>query len=131
MIKYNMPKKIQRELPPIEIKDGLTVAERLTDIRKNRGYTQLELAERVGITREVLASYELGRARIYDEMIYRLATALDVTTDRILGKEERKDVNESISLRYTKRIKEIESLPEYKRRMVLKALDDSIKANKE
>ncbi|MGL1894354.1 MAG: helix-turn-helix domain-containing protein [Spirochaetaceae bacterium] len=126
-----MPKRIHKELTKIKYSDGETVGQRITEIRKVRGYTQVELAEKIGIARDLLSSYELGRVRIYDEMIYRLALILEVSTDRLLGFEKREEVAESVSLRYTRRIKQIETLPEHKIRMILKMIDDSIKANKE
>ena len=125
-----MPKKIERELPKLKLVDSKTIGERVAEIRKERGLTQLELSSKVGIIRRLLGDYELGNSRIYGEMITRLAVALEVSTDRLLGLEKGDNTTEEISLRYTKRIKEIESLSEYKKRIVLKAIDDSIKANK-
>lgn len=124
-----MPKKIQRELPKIELIDDKTVGERIAELRKKKGMSQLELSNKVGIIRALLSEYERGKSRIYDEMVTRISLALGVTPNRILGVEG-EESEQKISLRYTKRIKEIENLPEYKRRIVLKALDDSIKANK-
>lgn len=126
-----MPKKIHKELSKIKYSDGETVGQRITEVRKARGYTQVELAAKIGISRDLLSSYELGRVRIYDEMIYRLALVLEVTTDRLLGFKQREVVAENVSLRYTKRIKEIETLPEHKIRMILKMIDDSVKANRD
>ncbi|MBN2885027.1 helix-turn-helix transcriptional regulator [Patescibacteria group bacterium] len=126
-----MPRKIQKELPPIELLDEKTVSERIIEARKLKGLSQNELADKIGITRELFASYELGRSRIYDEMLTRIAIALDVTPNRLLGFEKDENTKENISLRYTKRIKEIEKLPEHKKKVILKTIDDSIKANKE
>lgn len=125
-----MPRKFKYELPEIHIEDGKTVGERISEIRKKRGFTQQELSEQIGIMRVTLADYERSRSRIYDEMIIRIAKALSVSTDRLLGFEKHEEVNEDVSLRYTRRIKEIEELPEHNRRTILKTLDDLIRANK-
>ncbi len=125
-----MPKAINKDIVDINLLDDKTIGERISETRKSRGLTQQELAEKIGITRDLLCSYEIGRARIFGEMISKIALILEVSADKLLGIEDFKESNEKIGLRYTKRIKEIESLPEYKRRLVLKALDDSIKANK-
>lgn len=125
-----MPKIISRELPEIELTDNKSIGERISEVRKSRGLSQLELAEKVGIDRRLLSDYEVGRCRIYGEMITRLAIALDVVPGRLLGFKENQNNAEGISLRYTKRIKEIEELPEHKKRALLKTLDDLIKANK-
>lgn len=127
-----MPKKIERELPQLNLVDDKTIGERIAELRKLRGLSQLELAEKIGIERRLISEYETGRVRVYDEMITRLAIALEVSTDILHGLEIQSDKTEDkISLRYTKRIKEIEKLPEHKKRVILKMIDDSIKANKE
>ncbi len=127
-----MPKIVDRELPEIDLIDDKSIGERISDIRKQKGLTQLDLAEIVGIERRLISEYETGRVRIYDEMIARIAMALNFSTDILHGLEKQEINSEAnINLRYTKRIKEIEKLPEHKKRAVLKTLDDSIKANKE
>lgn len=80
-----MPKKINRDLPELQYVDDKTLAERIKSFRKQKGYTQFELAEKIGISRDLLSSYELGRIRIYDEMICRLSIALEISTDSLLG----------------------------------------------
>lgn len=124
-----MPRKFKHDLPEIKLIDNKTTGERISDIRKARGLTQLELSEKLGIVRATLTDYERGRSRIYDEMIIRIAKALEVSTDRLLGFGS-KETEDKISLRFTKRIRELEKLPEYKIRMILNMIDDSIKANK-
>lgn len=124
-----MPKKIDKELPEIELADSKTIGERIAEVRKNKGFSQIELCEKLGIDRRLLSEYEVGRCRIYGEMITRIAIALEVDPARLLGFKQT-EVTENISLRYTKRIREIEELPEHKKRALLKTLDDLIKANK-
>ncbi len=125
-----MPRKFKYDLPEIENKDGKTIGERIAELRKERGLTQEQLSQKLGITRVTLADYERGRSRIYDEMIVRIALALGVSTDSLLGFEHQDTVKEIVTLKYTKRIKEIEELPEHNKRNILKTLDDLIKANK-
>lgn len=125
-----MPQKLKKELPELELIDDKTVGERISAARKKRGLTQQELADKVGITRVLLSDYETSRVRIFDEMLTRISLSIGVSADYLLGLKEIQQ-EENISLRYTKRIKEIEQLPEHKRRAVLKTLDDSIKANKD
>lgn len=126
MIKYLMPKKIQNDLPDILLIDQKTIGERIAEIRKKKHLTQVVLAKKLGIMRSTLSDYELGRSRIYDEMITRIALALEVTSDRILGIKK----DDTFYKNYTSRIEAIEKLPDYKKRIVLNDLDDSIKENK-
>jgi hypothetical protein len=60
-------------------------------------------------------------------MIIHLAIALKVSADALLGLKEI-DLPESPSVRFTRRLKDLESLPEAKKRAVVKILDEFIKS---
>jgi len=60
---------------------------RLVEIRKARGLTQVELAERLGTTQSFVSKYERGDLRLHGELIVKLAAALRVSTDELLGVE--------------------------------------------
>ncbi len=125
-----MPRKFKYDLPQIELSDSKTLGERIAEIRKKRGLSQESLSKKLGIARVTLADYERGRSRVYDEMIIRIAKELKVSTDRLLGFVQPENLQENISLKYTKRIRAIEELPDHDRRVILKTLDDLIRANK-
>lgn len=126
-----MPHKPVKKLPPIDLGEK-TIGQRISKLRKEQGLTQQELADKIGTARGVVSDYERGRIRLYDEMVARFAKALKTTTDNIIGYNLSETENrEIISLRFSRRIKEIETLPEHKIKNILKTLDDLIKANKE
>jgi len=79
-----MPKKIDYELPELDDKSE-TIGQRIAKIRKIKGISQQILADKIGINRYLVSDYELGRARIYDEMVKRFAIALKVSADYLLG----------------------------------------------
>jgi transcriptional regulator with XRE-family HTH domain len=62
-----------------------TIGQRIAIIRKAKNLTQKELAQKIGITRALVSNYEIGRIRLYDEMVTRFAIALEVSADEILG----------------------------------------------
>jgi transcriptional regulator with XRE-family HTH domain len=105
------------------------IGKRLQNIRKKRGLTQKGLADKVGLTREAIASYESGRARLTDITLLDLATALRTTADEILGLKPLPRSDASISRRLMKRMAIIEGLPEGAKKRVLRTLDDSLRAN--
>ena len=78
-----MPKK--PDLPSLELKNSTPIGKRIAKIRKRIGLTQEELGKKIGIKRFMVSDYELGRVRLYDEMVARFAIALEVTTDYLLG----------------------------------------------
>ncbi|MDR2467944.1 MAG: helix-turn-helix domain-containing protein [Spirochaetaceae bacterium] len=101
----------------------------LQNIRKRRGFTQKELADKVGLTREAIASYESGRSHILDTMLVDLSSVLRVSADEILGLKRTENTETAINRRWAKRIAILDSLPESVRKHILRTLDDLIKAN--
>ena len=61
--------------------------QRLADFRRRLDLTQAELAERIGLTREVVASWEQGRT-IGEEVsrLVAVADALNVSLDDLCGR---------------------------------------------
>jgi transcriptional regulator with XRE-family HTH domain len=65
-------------------------SQRLADLRKQKGFTQLQLAERVGVHAQQLKRYEAGSSQPTLDVIRNLVVALGVTADQLLfGKNER------------------------------------------
>ena len=61
-------------------------------MRKEHGFAQKKLADKIGIRQASVSDYETGRLRLSDEMVVRLAISLDVSADIILGlKRNRKE----------------------------------------
>ena len=61
---------------------------KLREIRKLRGMTQTELAQAAHIHRVTIAKYEAGQCVPSVDRAERLAAALGVTVDELIGKEE-------------------------------------------
>lgn len=108
--------------------NSITIGENIRNIRKRMALTQKEVAEKIGITRVLFSDYERGRVHVYGDMIARIAIALNVSADEILGLTIDKKTQDSSSLRYMKRIKQIEKLPEHKKKEILRTIDILIRA---
>lgn len=64
----------------------LTIAERLWNLRKDRGLTLETLAESVGVSKSALGSYETGNFKDISPLsIVKLAEYYGVTTDYLMG----------------------------------------------
>lgn len=61
---------------------------RLRAAREKRGLTQGELAKRAGLQMSAISHFETGTRKPSFENLRRLADALDVTTDYLLGRSE-------------------------------------------
>ena len=66
---------------------------RIKALRKLNNLTQLQLAERLGLTKSVISAYETGlRLPSYDVLI-SLSRVFKVTTDYLLGVDHKEDVD--------------------------------------
>ncbi|MCL2609550.1 MAG: helix-turn-helix domain-containing protein [Treponema sp.] len=122
-----MPKarKKPREAPESRL---AVIGKCLQQARKRRGLTQKELGDRVGLTREAIASYEAGRSHLMDTTLIDLAAVLRVSVNQILGLECQA-AESQIPRRWAKRMEVIDTLPESVKKHILRTLDDVIKAN--
>jgi transcriptional regulator with XRE-family HTH domain len=108
--------------------DTETTGQRLARLRKERGWTQVELAERTGIVQTVLSDYERGKLRLNANMVVRFAQALDVTTDDLLQPNTAQaPVRRKPSLRVLRRLERIERLPLHQQNTLLKTIDGFLK----
>ena len=104
-----MPRKSKLNLPPLNLSEE-SLGQRIARLRKERAYTQVELAEKIGITQKLISDYELDRLRPHPEMTVRFALAFEVSTDELLGLTPSKNKSIKPSLKILRRMKKIEAL---------------------
>lgn len=59
--------------------------QRLKRIRKEKGYTQVQLADKIGIASHAICDYEIGRVMPSLSTLEWLCEALGVTATELLG----------------------------------------------
>src|SRR5574340_585565 len=93
--------------------DAESIGERIARLRKERGLTQKQLAEKVGIIQVLVSDYEKGKLRLHAEMVVRFARALGVKTDEFLGLTENASEKSVVKadLKIIRRLSRIASLP--------------------
>ncbi|MCP4669899.1 MAG: helix-turn-helix transcriptional regulator [Desulfobacula sp.] len=121
-----MPKRSKYNLPPLDL-GSETLGERIARLRKEKGYTQIDIANEIGISQVLISDYERNKIRPHYEMIIRLAMALDITTDSLLGLKEDKTGVSKPNLKLQQRIKKIEDLPPAQQKVLLKTIDTFLK----
>lgn len=126
---FFMPQPRKNQPSSIDLTDSDLIGSQIKRSRLKRGLSQAELAAQVGLSREAIAAYESGRVRLLDDMIARIAIALSVSADVLLGLKPIPNDEEKSALRLTRRLRELDRLPEQKRKAILKTLDDLIRAN--
>ena len=66
----------------------IDTGERIRELRKARGLNQEQLAELASLNRVTVAKYESGRIEPGAQALSRIADALEVTTDALLGRSD-------------------------------------------
>jgi len=102
----------------------MRVALRSARLRKERGFTQIELAEKIGLVQTLVSDYERGKLRLNAEMLTRFALALEVTSDQILGIDRQaKSPGKPQARRILRRLQALEKLPKRDQETVLRTID--------
>ena len=117
-----MPRVSKLRLPPLDAGKE-TVGQRLARLRKERGYTQVELADRIGLIQSLVSSYEHDVLKLSAEMAVRFARALDVTTDELLQPVDRPRNGRKPSRKVLRRLEQVESLPRTQQVTLLRTID--------
>jgi transcriptional regulator with XRE-family HTH domain len=124
-----MPKS-RLKLPPVKFTTDETFGERLARLRKERGLTQVELAEQMGLTQALITSYECDRLRMHAEMLARFSLALEISSDELIGlpnarsKKASDDFHaKTLSLKLVRRLQKIETLSASQQKVLLHTID--------
>jgi len=116
-----VPQPLKHKLIPLD-RGFEPISHSLKQFRRQRGLTQAEVAEKIGLTRQAVAAYESGRVQVSNEILVRLTLALRVSADKLLGLAE-KHAEDPSSLRIMRRLRKIERLPAAKQKAILQTLD--------
>lgn len=88
----------------------MTIGERIKEQRENKGWTQNELAEKLGITQDSISLWEKNRRIPNTPYIIELCKILKISTDYLLGFETEfgvKENNEPIQQAYSQDEKQL------------------------
>lgn len=120
-----MPRRRQ-ERPELDAK---IVGRRLRALRNQRGMTQAELGEKVGLPQTLVSDYEVGRARMHAGLVTGFAKALKMSADELLGIEKTRENGFVKDRRFLRRLQKIDRLPERQKRHLLGTIDAVLKGS--
>jgi transcriptional regulator with XRE-family HTH domain len=123
-----MPPRSRLKLPPLNL-GAETFGQRLARVRKERGYTQVEIAQKIGTIQVLVSNYENDRLRMHAEMIVRFARVLGVSADVLLGLDEPKGTGIAGKLprRLLRRVEQIARLSPQNQRALVRTIDGFIR----
>lgn len=104
--------------------------ERLAQLRKDAGFTQVEFAAEVGITQRMVAYYEAPDAHPPAHLLPQMAQALGASVDVLLGMSVPRRPKKLATNRLERRLMEIEKLDPKAKRQITQLLDTFIEREK-
>jgi transcriptional regulator with XRE-family HTH domain len=110
--------------------DRESFGQRLARHRKERGFTQVELAEKSGLIQNLISDYERDKLRPHADIIVRFARALEVSADELLGLRPPKKQLASGNRRFLRRLQQVDKLPKRDQDALLRTIDAFLAARK-
>lgn len=104
--------------------NGESFGQRLARLRKERGFTQVEFAEKVGTIQAIVSDYERDKLRPYADVVVRFAVVLGVSTDELLGVHAiKKAKGAAANRRFLRRLDSVDALPKRDQDALLRTID--------
>jgi transcriptional regulator with XRE-family HTH domain len=100
-----------------------TLGQRLARLRRERGLTQVELAQRLGVAQPVVSDYERDELRLHGQLIVKLTDILGVSAEELLGLKKTPANGAIKNRRLLRRLQEIERLPRRDQQALLRTID--------
>jgi transcriptional regulator with XRE-family HTH domain len=115
-------------MPKKQVDDLRDFGVRLAALRKAAGYTQTELANEIGVSQRVIAYYEGETQHPPASLLPRLAKALQVSTDELLGITPASPKAPKTDSRLQRRFRQVEKMDAKDKRQIIQLLDTFIEA---
>lgn len=104
--------------------------ERFATLRKERGLTQVQLAERLGVSQQAITAYESGQRRVPISTLPLLANTLGVSIEELIGAPAKRSVGKrGPQPKIAQQLQRIEALPKAKQRAIAQVLDSVLAAH--
>jgi transcriptional regulator with XRE-family HTH domain len=100
----------------------MSLPARLIALRKERGLTQQQMADSIGIHVNSLKKYESGHAQPSLDVLKKIALALNVSTDFLLFEDHERDPSDELALQF----EAVSQLPGDEQRVVMEVLESLI-----
>lgn len=108
--------------PAITVFLTMSLPARLIALRKERGLTQQQMADSIGIHVNSLKKYESGQAQPSLDVLKKIALAVNVSTDFLLFEEHERGPSDELALQF----EAVSQLPDEEQRVVMEVLESLI-----
>jgi len=100
----------------------LNIGGKISALRKEKGWSQGDLAQHIGASREIIGKYERNENLPSIEMVVKMAKAFGVTVDFLIGEGE----NASYDKETVERINDIQKMDADTRSVLFNVIDTYI-----
>ncbi len=100
----------------------MSLSDNMLLIRKKKGFSQADLGKMIGTSGDVVGRYERGDISPSVEVVSKIADALEVSVDYLLGKTKMEMDKQAL-----KRLEDISNLPDESKRFVLNLVDMALR----
>ena len=100
----------------------MSLSDNMLLIRKKKGFSQADLGKMIGTSGDVIGRYERGDISPSVEVVSKIADALEVSVDYLLGKTKMEMDKQAL-----KRLEDISNLPDESKRFVLNLVDMALR----
>jgi transcriptional regulator with XRE-family HTH domain len=100
----------------------MTLGQQITTLRKKKAISQADLGKRVETSGDIIGRYERDEVKPSIEVVIRMADALEVSLDYLVGKTDMELDSSTLN-----RIREVTALPDEDRKQVFMVVDALIR----
>ncbi|MCA1714432.1 MAG: helix-turn-helix domain-containing protein [Gammaproteobacteria bacterium] len=106
------------------------LGQRIATLRRDRGLTQVQLAEAMGVAQQTLAHYEAGRLRLLAGALPNLADQLGITVEALVGAPSKRSAGKrGPAPKLQQQLEQIQTLPKAEQRAISRVLDSVLAAH--
>lgn len=96
---------------------------RIASLRKDLDLTQQQLADLLGVSQQMVASYEVGRRRVPVSLLPTLARSLAVSVETLLGEPDKRGNKRGPSPKLLQQLEQVSLLPKAQQKFVSQVID--------
>ena len=78
----------------------MSFSDRLRKIRRDRGLTQVQMADLMGVHLNTIKKYEVANAQPSMDVLKKIAVSLSVTTDELIFDKDEREPNQDLRLAF-------------------------------
>lgn len=101
----------------------VSFGERLAQLRKAQGLTQVQLADLLAVSQQAVTAYESGQRRVPISTLPLLARTLNITIEELIGVPPKRTSKRGPAPKLQQQLEQLSRLPKDKQRLVSQVIE--------